>query len=152
MPMCMLLLFLGSSSALSAKRSPPSPKSSGNYITNQMFDEDGSLRPVEPVAAFGYLAIFGQLSLPALVAGSRLGLIELPPVNLFTDIANQAMEEKFETASYIEKLVGATPFSQGVWRDLIAQYYDSGSSTTFLTATGGVCSEHPAWCAGLSIP
>ena len=51
-------------------------------------------------------------------------------------------------AGEINKLAG-TMYSQGIWKDLIAQYYASGESTAFLA---GVCAEHSAWCTGLSIP
>eukprot|EP00966_Prymnesium_polylepis_P064168 1487753-Prymnesium_polylepis.2 len=46
----------------------------------------------------------------------------------------------------------ATGYSQGVWTDLIKTYYQSGETTEFLTAAGGVCAQHAAWCAGVVIP
>ena len=50
----------------------------------------------------------------------------------------------------IPKLV-ATAYSQGVWKDLIGEYYSSGQTLDFLTQAGGVCAQHPAWCEGVEI-
>ena len=46
----------------------------------------------------------------------------------------------------------ATAYSQGIWNDLIQQYYGSGETTEFLTKAGGVCAQHAAWCTGVTIP
>ena len=46
----------------------------------------------------------------------------------------------------------ATAYSQGIWSDLISEYYRTGQTTEFLTRVGGVCAEHTAWCAGVTIP
>tara|TARA_B110001452_G_C15067095_1_gene372458 strand:+ start:28 stop:666 length:639 start_codon:yes stop_codon:yes gene_type:complete len=101
-------------------------------------------------AAFGYFALFGQLAAPFAAALGRLGLIKPPPLNLLTDIANQAMDEAIANEE-IPKLMG-TVYGQGIWKDLIGQYYNTGETTEFLTKAGGVCAEHAGWCAGITIP
>jgi hypothetical protein len=99
-------------------------------------------------ALFG-LAIAQQLSLCAAVAAARLGLWDPPPANLFTDIADRAMEEAIATGQ-INMYTGTT-YAVGVWKDLLDMYYASGETTEFLIKAGGVCAEHAAWCAGLPL-
>ena len=98
----------------------------------------------------GYTFLAGQLT-PALLVGlARLGLIQLPPINTFTAIANNAMEEA--VANNEINIYFGTVFGQQKWFELISQYYDDGMTTEFLTRTGGVCAQHAAWCQGVDIP
>lgn len=99
-------------------------------------------------ALFG-LAIAQQLSLCAAVGAARLGMWDPPPVNLFTDIADKAMEEAIATGQ-INMYFGTT-YAVGIWKDLLDMYYAGGETTNFLTEAGGVCAEHAAWCAGLPL-
>ena len=56
-------------------------------------DEDSRPRKLSAVELIGYGAILGQLT-PALLVGlTRLGLIRPPPLNAFTSIANNAMDD-----------------------------------------------------------
>jgi len=103
-----------------------------------------------PAALIGYGFLASQLTAPLLVGLTRLGLIQPPPFNTFTAIANNAMVEAVESGE-INKLT-ATVYGQGKWAELIQHYYTSGATTEFLTAADGVCAQHPAWCAGISIP
>lgn len=98
----------------------------------------------------GYSAIGGQLLFPFLVGLQRLGLIELPPLNAFTAIANNASDEAIAIGTI--NPYTATVYGQGIWKDLITEYYSSGKTTEFLTKAGGICAEHAAWCDGVSIP
>jgi hypothetical protein len=98
----------------------------------------------------GYTFLAGQLT-PALLVGlARLGLIQLPPINTFTAIANNAMEEA--VANNEINIYFGTVFGQQKWFELISQYYDDGRTTEFLTRAGGVCAQHAAWCQGVDIP
>ena len=99
--------------------------------------------------AFGWFALAGQLAAPLAAGLGRLGLFKPPPLNMLTDIANQAMDEAIAKHE-IPKLMG-TVYGQGIWKDLIGQYYSTGETTEFLTKAGGVCAEHPVWCDGISI-
>ena len=101
-------------------------------------------------AAFGYLFLFGQLAPAFATAAGRLGLFKPPPLNLLTEVANNAMDEAIRTGE-IPALMG-TVYGQGVWKDLIGQYYASGESTAFLTKVGGICMQHPVWCDGITLP
>ena len=99
--------------------------------------------------AVGYLALWGQLTPALLTALAKLGLFNPPPINLLTDVANNAMDAAI-AAGEIPKIVG-TVYGQGIWKDLIGEYYSSGETTEFLTKAGGVCDLHPAWCEGITI-
>lgn len=102
------------------------------------------------VAYVGYAFLFGQLS-PALFVGlARLGLITLPPINTFTAIANNAMDEALRNQEIFPYF--CTTYAQGKWNEFFFEYYNSGETTEFLTVAGGVCSQHPGWCEGVDIP
>ena len=96
---------------------------------------------------FGYAFLFSNLA-PAF--GNALGLLGLwdpPPINLLTAVANNAMDEAM-FAGEIPKLM-ATAYCQGIWVDLLKEYYASGETTEFLTKAGGICAQHAAWCDGV---
>ena len=133
--------------AVSAKKAQTEERS---YIARQLFNEDGELRKINPYGLFGWAAIFGQVTPGALTAAARLGLWDPPPVNLFTDISNAAMEAGIAEGSVPKWR--ATMWAQDYWKDLIGQYYANGESAAFLTKAGGVCAEHADWCAGLTLP
>ena len=109
-----------------------------------------AFRKINPYGLFGWAAIFGQVTPGALTAAARLGLWDPPPVNLFTDISNAAMEAGIAEGSVPKWR--ATMWAQDYWKDLIGQYYANGESAAFLTKAGGVCAEHADWCAGLTLP
>ena len=77
-------------------------------------------------------------------------------INMFTDIANNAADEALAAGSLLVGTVFGYPiqngtlYAQGVFKDLIAEYFASGS-TAFLTRAGGVCAQHAAWCDGVTI-
>ena len=100
--------------------------------------------------AIGWLALFGQLAPVFATALARLGLFDPPPINLLTDIANNAMDSAIARGE-IPKLVG-TAYGQGIWKDLILEYYRTGQTLDYLTVAGGVCAQHPEWCDGVAIP
>ena len=105
---------------------------------------------MNPYGVIAGLAVFGELVPVFLAALGRLGLIKPPPINTFTYIANNAMDAAVNDGS-VYPLMG-TMYAQGIWKDLISEYYGSGETTEFLTIAGGVCAEHAAWCAGVTIP
>ena len=130
-------------------RAPKAPKA--RKVPEKTEEEKKNIKMQQNfAAAFGYFALFGQLAAPFAAALGRLGLIKPPPLNLLTDIANQAMDEAIANEE-IPKLMG-TVYGQGIWKDLIGQYYNTGETTEFLTKAGGVCAEHAGWCAGITIP
>ena len=115
-------------------------------------DDNGSNSSGPQLAEIiGYSLIAGQLS-PALLVGlARLGVIQPPPINTFTTIANNAMDEAMMSGD-IPKYT-ATVYGQQRWWELISQYYKESSGTTeFLTRAGGICDQHVAWCQGVDIP
>ena len=105
---------------------------------------------VNPYEVFGWLALFSQLTPAFLTAAGRAGLFNPPPLNLFTDIANAAMEAGIADGSVPKWR--ATMYSQDVWKELLGQYYANGESTSFLTEAGGICAQHAEYCAGLTLP
>ena len=112
-----------------------------------------SPRPKQKINPYGVIAgfaVFGELLPVFLAALGRLGLIKPPPINTFTLIANNAMDAAVNDGSVYPLM--ATMYAQGIWKDLIGEYYSSGESTDFLTQAGGACVEHAAWCAGVTIP
>lgn len=116
----------------------------------QLFDEDSALRKINPYEVFGWLVLFGQVTPAFLTAAGRAGLWNAPPVNLFTDIANAAMESGVADGSVPKWR--ATMYGQDVWKDLLGQYYANGESTSFLTEAGGICAQHAEYCAGVTLP
>ena len=116
----------------------------------QLFDEDSALRKINPYEVFGWLVLFGQVTPAFLTAAGRAGLWNAPPVNLFTDIANAAMESGVADGSVPKWR--ATMYGQDVWKDLLGQYYATGESTSFLTEAGGICAQHAEYCAGVTLP
>jgi hypothetical protein len=92
-------------------------------------------------AAVGAAALVGQLTQPLVVGLDRLGLIELPPLNALTSIANAAMDAEIE-AGRINPMMG-TAWVQGFYKDLIGQY--AASPDGFLQAYCGDA-VHKAWC------
>jgi len=100
-------------------------------------------------AAFGTLLLAGQLSAPLLVGLDKLGLVKAPPINLLTSIANNAMDAAVAEGEISMNF--ATVYSQGIWNDLLQEYFRSGQTLDFLTKAGGVCAQHPAWCEGVEI-
>jgi len=105
---------------------------------------------VNPYEVFGWLVLFSQLTPACLTAAGRAGLWSPPPLNLFTDIANAAMEAGIADGSVPKWR--ATIYSQDVWKELLGQYYANGESTSFLTEAGGICAQHAEYCAGLILP
>ena len=45
-----------------------------------------------------------------------------------------------------------TVYGQGVWKDLISEFYATGGTTEFMTKAGGLCEQHAAWCKDIAIP
>ena len=76
---------------------------------------------------------------------SRLGLIEAPPLNALTDIANNAMEAEIASGS-LQPIV-ATAWATSFWVDLIGQYYSFDGPGSFLAT---YCSQHEGFCTGVS--
>ena len=77
-------------------------------------------------------------------------------INMFTEIANNAADEamaagSLQIGSFFGYPIQDAFFAQGVFKDLIAEYFASGQSTAFLTAAGGVCAKHAAWCDSVII-
>ena len=105
---------------------------------------------INPYEVFGWLVLFSQLTPAFLTAAGRAGLWSPPPLNLFTDIANAAMEAGIADGSVPKWR--ATMYSQDVWKELLGQYYANGESTSFLTEAGGICAQHAEYCAGLTLP
>ncbi len=106
----------------------------------------------------GYLLFLVYLSPIFGRTAVQYGLWDPPPINMFTDIANNAADEamaagRLQLGSVFGYTIqGGTFYAQSVWRDLISEYYASGQTTEFLTKAGGVCAQHSAWCEGVSIP
>ena len=106
----------------------------------------------------GYALLLVYLAPIFLRAADRSGLWKPPPINTLTDIANNAADEAMAAGAlqlgtvFGYTLQGGTFYAQGVWRDLLAEYYASGETANFLTKAGGVCAQHVAWCAGVTIP
>ena len=122
-----------------------SGKTTGRPQERAGYDSSNNLLP----ATIGYLALFGQLAPVFLVGLNKAGLIKLPPINLLTDISNNAMDAAVKSGE-ISAFVG-TAYSTGVWRDLLLDFYRNGETLDYLTRAGGVCAEHPAWCEGIEI-
>jgi Tfp pilus assembly protein PilX len=74
----------------------------------------------------------------------------LPPLNTFTDIANNAAEAAIKAGEIPYNV--ATVYATQKWAGLIQEYYATGETTEFLTRAAGVCAQHAAWCEGVSIP
>ena len=77
----------------------------------------------------------------------RLGVIDPPPINTLTDIANAAMDAEI-AAGRLEPLL-ATGWAQLFWVDLLQQYYQYENRSGFIAA---YCSnpDHAAWCSGIA--
>ena len=117
--------------------------------------------PAESVnvgALIGYGLLLAYLSPVFLTAAAKVGLYNPPPINLLTDIANNAADEAMAAGSlelgrfFGYTIQGGTFYAQSVWKDLLAEYYSTGETTEFLTRAGGICAQHAAWCKGVSIP
>ena len=129
------------------------PKKAAKKVVKK--EEPTPKQGINPYGVIGWLALFGQLAPAGLVGLARLGLVKAPPLNTLTDIANNAMDEAIANGCkelLFEQKLFATAYGQGIWKDLIAEYYSSGETTDFLTKAGGVCAEHPGWCEGITIP
>ena len=109
----------------------------------------GDSKGPEFAEIIGYGFIGGQLFPPLLVGLARLGVIRLPPINTFTAIANNAIDEAV-AAGEISPYQG-TAYGLQLWSGFLSEY-SQGGSTEFLTRAGGVCAEHAAWCAEVAIP
>ena len=120
-------------------------------------EDDGS-GSVKPASLIGYALFLVYLSPIFIRAADGSGLWKAPPINTFTEIANNAADEAMaagtlEIGSFFGyTLQGGTFYAQSVWKDLMSEYYASGETTEFLTAVSGVCAQHVAWCEGVSIP
>ncbi|KAL1529258.1 hypothetical protein AB1Y20_000212 [Prymnesium parvum] len=139
--------WIGSSPTLQL---PPHPRPSFHPRTPRpscCAPDQPSHPSLSPFALFVGLAIAGELLPVFLTVLGRLGLFTPPPLNLFTSVANNAMEAAVHEGTVYPLL--ATAYAQGVWVDLIRQYYDGGESMEFLRQ---VCAEHARWCAGVTIP
>ena len=148
---CLVLVGVHSAAALRPPNRQPSgarPQKQERSFT-QLFDEESSLRKINPYAVFGWFVLFGQVTPGLLTAAGRAGLWDAPPLNLFTDIANAAMESGVADGTVPKWR--ATLYGQDVWKDLLGQYYANGESTSFLTEAGGICAAHAEYCAGLSL-
>ena len=121
-------------------------------------DEDERVGKVNVASLVGYALYLVYLSPIFGAAAAKFGLWNPPPINLFTDIANNAADEAMaagtlELANFFGyKIQAGTFYAQGVWKDLLAEYYASGETTEFLTKANGVCAQHVAWCDGVVIP
>ena len=110
------------------------------------------------VSLIGYSFFLVYLSPIFIRAVDRSGVWKVPPINLLTDIANNAADEAMAAGDltignfFGYAIQGGTFYAQSVWKDLLAEYYASGETTEFLTKAGGVCAQHVAWCAGVTIP
>jgi len=112
--------------------------------------KDEPVRTLQAGEVIGYALLLNFFSTPLTVFLTQRGLITPPPFNTFTAIANKAMEEAIANGE-IDKLMG-TMYGQQKWYGFIGEYFASGETTSFMTATGGLCDQHPAWCEGITIP
>ena len=87
---------------------------------------------------------FSQLLVPLYVGLARLGVVNPPPINAFTDITNAAMEEAVRNG--IVQPLFATAWAQAFWLDLLSQYNAAPVPGEFLTS---YCTDaaHVTWCA-----
>jgi hypothetical protein len=140
----------GFSSALPVQ--PSQPLVPPSQRIRCMVDSGADEKPRDQrfVKAFGYFFLFSNLAPAFGNALGRLGLWNPPPINLLTAVANNAMDEAM-LAGEIPKLM-ATAYGQGIWADLLKEYYASGETTEFLTKAGGICAQHSNWCEGIIIP
>jgi len=151
----LFLLLVASTSALLPARGPVGSGCHACNLRSASARCSASDEPEDKLAAnvlgglFG-LAIAQQIGLGVAVAAGRLGLWNAPPVNLFTDIADNAMEAGVAAGDV--NLYFGTAYATGIWKELLDAYYATGETTEFLTKAGGVCAEHAAWCAGIAIP
>ena len=160
MRMFCLMALIGVPTAVALQ--PPTRQPSGARLSvmyrttqprlslGQKKEESQKKSSINPYEVFGWLVLFSQLTPAFLTAAGRAGLWNAPPVNLFTDIANAAMESGVADGS-IPKW-RATLYGQDVWKELLGQYYANGESTSFLTEAGGICAQHAEYCAGLTLP
>ena len=126
------------------------PQSLRCSSVSQDEEEVNRKRKQQVAGTLGTVAVGGQLLFPLLVGLARLGIIDLPPLNCFTKLANNAADEAIRLGE-ISPLTG-TVYGQGVWKDLVLGFYSNGKTTEFLTGPGGVCAQHAAWCEGVTIP
>ena len=94
------------------------------------------------IAGFAYLGNFVTVVSVGIL--SRLGLINLPPINLLTDIANNAMDQEI-AAGNLNPLL-ATGWATGFWLDLLRQY-NAFAGEDFVPS---YCAAHASLCAGIS--
>lgn len=89
---------------------------------------------------------FSQLLLPLYTAAARLGLVDPPPINTLTAIANAAMDEAVANGT-VQPLL-ATAWAQRLWIDLLVQY--NAAPETFLPS---YCTDaaHTAWCSAAGL-
>ena len=102
---------------------------------------------VEPWEFYAGLALLlaSNFGVVALVAAGRVSPGSMPPINVFTDIANAAMESK--VASGEVQPVMATFWAQSFWAELLGQYLQAGERPEVFV--GHWCEADPArtgWC------
>eukprot|EP00964_Phaeocystis_antarctica_P029756 scaffold16780_cov63-Phaeocystis_antarctica.AAC.3 len=108
-------------------------------------------------ALVGYTLLLAYLSPVFARAAANGGLWNPPPVDLFSEIAYNAADEALAAGTlqlgtvFGYPVQGGTFFAQGIWKDLLAEFYANGETTDFLTKAGGICAQHAAWCEGVSI-
>ena len=98
--------------------------------------------PAYWVGAIYLLSFMGQL---ATISAAKLGLITLPPINTFTEIADAAMEMGVADGSV--NPYTATAYSWGIWLDLL-QSYNAGASVAAWCADAPA---HSAWCEAAKV-
>ena len=75
---------------------------------------------------------------------SRTGLVDLPPINTLTDIANNAMEAEIAAGSLNPYL--ATGWATNFWVGLLQQYFAQDEPGGFVAR---YCAEHASLCTGI---
>ena len=98
--------------------------------------------PAYWVGAIYLLSFMGQL---ATISAAKLGLITLPPINTFTEIADAAMEMGVADGSV--NPYTATAYSWGIWLDLL-QSYNARASVAAWCADAPA---HSAWCEAAKV-
>jgi len=117
-------------------------------------DSLGGRRATRPLGAniganIGYLGLLAYISPVFVAALAKAGVIDPPPLNTFTAIANNAADLAFASGEIPRNIMTVYSFQQ--WADLLQQYFADGKTTEFLTRVGGVCAQHPGWCDGVTI-
>jgi hypothetical protein len=94
---------------------------------------------------FGFAYLGNFITVVTIGVLKRLDLIELPPINTLTAIANNALDAEI-AAGRLQPLL-ATGWSLGFWLDLLRQYVSIAPDKA--TFVADYCVQHASLCSGI---